>query len=107
MAGKSVRLYNDSPSLKRDKDSGSVSVKKPSEADAQDMGIEGNELEGGGDGMPVEVHQAVSDMHGRHEKEMKDMHKRHDDEHKIMNKRHIKELKGLASNDNGKDIDKD
>lgn len=103
MTGKSAKLYNDSPSLKRDKESGSVGVHKPSEADAQDMGIEGSELPGGGDGMPVQVEQ----MHGRHETEMKDMHKRHEDEHKDMHKRHLKEHKKLQEAANPTDSTKE
>lgn len=99
---KSAKLYGDSPSLKRDKESGAVGVKKPSEADAQDMGTEGNPLPGGGDGMPVAVGQAMEDMHGRHDKEMKDMHKRHEDEHKDMHKRHQKEVKKLAGDGSDK-----
>lgn len=94
MATKSAKLYNDSPSLKRDKNSGEVGVKKPSEADAEDMGISGSPLpESDGGDMPVQVEQ----MRDRHETEMKDMHKRHEDEHKDMNKRHIKEVKNMAN----------
>lgn len=89
---KSGKLYSDSPSLKRDDKSGAVGVKKPSEADGENMGVEGAPLEGAGDGMPVQAEQ----MHKRHETEMKDMHKRHEDEHKDMNKRHLKEHKKLA-----------
>lgn len=89
---KSDKLYSDSPSLKRDKDSGEVGIKKPSEADAQNMGIEGSELPGAGDGMPVQVEQ----MHGRHEKEFKDMHARHEAELKDTHKRHLKEAKAVV-----------
>lgn len=102
--GKSDKLYSDSPRFKRDKDSGKVGIEKPSEADAQDMGVKGNPLEGAGDGLPVKAEA----MQGRHEKEMKDMHKRHEDEHKDMNKRHLKEHKQLTveapSPSNGADV---
>lgn len=100
---KSGKLYSDSPSLKRDKESGSVGVSKPSEADGENMGTEGSPLPGGGEGMPVQVEQ----MHGRHEKEMKDMHARHETEHKDMNKRHLKEHKKLMGDAEAKSDSKE
>jgi hypothetical protein len=95
---KSEKLYKDSPRVERDKESGEVGITRPSEADAEDMGIDGNPLPGGGDGMPVQVEQ----MHDRHKKEMSDMHKRHEDEAKDMHKRHQKEV----SKSMGKDDEK-
>lgn len=75
---KSDKLYNKSPKIERDSESGKVGIKKPTKADAEDMGIEGNELPGAGDGMPVITHEEAMDaMHDRHINEMKDMHKRH------------------------------
>lgn len=92
---KSGKLYKDSPSLKRDEESGAVGVHKPTPADGENMGVEGGPgLPGGGEGMPVDAQ--MSDMHGRHEREMSDMHKRHEDEHKDMHKRHHKEAKKMA-----------
>lgn len=85
---KSSKLYKDSPTVDRDEE-GTVGIKKPSKADAEDEGLEGNPLPGAGDGMPVQVEE----MHKRHIKEMSDMHKRHEDEHKDMHKRHQKEIK--------------
>lgn len=99
---KSDKLYKDSPKVEKD-ENGKPGVKKPSKADAVDMGTEGNPLEGAGDGMPVET-TPQGEMHDRHAREMKDMHKRHEDEHKDMNKRHAKEQKKLAGTP-GEDIE--
>lgn len=72
---------------------GKTSIKKPSKADGENMGIEGHDMPGAGDGMPVQVEE----MHDRHMTEMKDMHKRHEDEHKDMHKRHQKETEKTHS----------
>lgn len=87
---KSSKLYKDSPKIEKDED-GKPGIKKPSKADAEDMGTEGNPLPGAGDGMPVEDEQAEH-MHDRHARETKDMHKRHEDEMKDMHKRHLKDI---------------
>lgn len=94
------KLYKDSPKIEKDGE-GKASLKKPSKADGENMGIEGSPLEGAGDGMPVD--EKMDEMHGRHSREMKDMHKRHEDEHKDMNKRHMKEAGKLAGTP-GEDI---
>jgi len=87
---KSDKLYSKSPSIAKD-DEGKVGIKRPSEADAEDMGIEGNPLEGAGDGMPVDAHQIhekMVDMVERHQNELKDMQKRHSKEaDKLSNKK--------------------
>lgn len=85
---KSDKLYSESPSIARDED-GSVGIKKPTKADAENMGIEGNPLEGAGDGMPVDPHQEErTEARKRHLQELKDMYKRHESELVVMNKRH-------------------
>jgi hypothetical protein len=97
---KSDKLYDKSPRLKRDKESGEMGIHKPTEADAENMGVAGNPLPTDGSGeIPMEVHQAMASMHDRHSKEMKDMHKRHEDEHKDMHKRHQKEVKHMMKKD--------
>lgn len=83
---KSEKLYKDSPAITKDQD-GKPGVTKPTKADGENMGIEGNDIEGAGDGMPVKTQE----MHDRHQKEMKDTHKRHEEEIKDMHKRHAKE----------------
>ena len=65
---KHEKLYSDSPSIKKDKE-GKTAISKPSEADAENMGTEGNDIPGAGDGMPVKV----KEMHDRHKKEMSDI----------------------------------
>lgn len=102
---KSDKLYKDSPKIEKDGD-GKPGIKKPSKADGENMGIEGNPQPGAGDGMPVPVDEKMEEMHGRHTREMKDMHKRHEDEHKDMNKRHMKEA-GKLSGTPGEDIKED
>lgn len=87
---KSDKLYSKSPSIKKDAD-GKAGISKPSEADAEDMGIGGDDAEGNQTQMPVDVQQ-VGDTQKRHMTEMKDMHKRHEDESKDMHKRHTKEI---------------
>lgn len=87
---KSDKLYKDSPSIKKDK-AGSPGISRPSEADGENMGVEGNPQEGAGDGMPVKV----KEMHDRHQKEMKDTHGRHEGEIKDMHKRHAKETEAV------------
>lgn len=85
---KSDKLYSKSPKIEKDGD-GKPGISKPTEADAEDMGIGGDNLQGDQDQMPVQVEQ----MHKRHSTEVKDMHKRHEDEAKDVHKRHQKELK--------------
>lgn len=100
---RSAELYKDSPSLKRDKDSGKMGVSKPSQADAENMGLAGGPMPGTPGEMPVALHGAVVDMHDRHEVERKDMHKRHEDEVKDMHKRHLKEVSKLLKGDEKKE----
>lgn len=97
--GKSDRMYAKSPKMERGED-GKMGIKKPSKADGENMGIEGNEAPGAGDGMPVQT----KEMHDRHMTEMKDMHARHEDEHKDMHKRHQKEVKDKSGTDVINDI---
>ena len=85
---KSERLYKNSPSVERDKESGEVGIKRPSEADKESAGLSGSPLPGSDGEMPI----AVEQMHDRHKREMKDTHKRHEDEIKDMHKRHLKEV---------------
>jgi hypothetical protein len=81
---KSDKMYAKSPKIEKD-DKGKPGIKKPSKADAEDMGTEGNDVEGAGDGMPVDIH----------EKERVSMHKRHQEEQKAMHDRHEKDLKDM------------
>lgn len=92
------KLYKDSPKIEKN-DDGKPGIKKPTPADAENMGTEGNDSPGAGDGMPVQVEE----MHGRHEKEMKDMHARHEGEQKDMHKRHGKEIKKMHDGKEGKE----
>lgn len=87
---KSEKLYKDSPSIKKDGD-GKPKITKPTKADGENMGVEGNGLEGAGDKMPIDL------MHERHAKEMKDTHKRHQEEFKDMHDRHEKEHNKLMA----------
>mgnify|MGYP001555147659 FL=1 len=87
---KSDKLYSKSPSIKKDKD-GKTSISKPKEADAEDMGIAGDNIQGEQTQMPVQTEQ-LGETHSRHQTEMKDMGKRHTDEVKDMHKRHAKEM---------------
>lgn len=85
---KSSKLYKDSPSLKRG-ESGEMGIEKPSDSDKEDMGLSGNPLPGGGDGMPVDAHQAEREEMGKkHVQEHKDMNKRQEKEHEAMHARH-------------------
>lgn len=93
---KSEKLYKDSPKMERDKESGNMKVakkgiSKPTQADAEDMGIAGDGVNGHPAEMPVNVHQ-VDEVQKRHTVEVKDMHKRHQDEMKDLHKRHVKEI---------------
>lgn len=85
---KSEKLYSKSPKLKRDEESGKVGVEKPTEATKEDIGLEGNPLEGAGEGMPIQAHEAHQDMVERHIAEFKDLHKRHEKEHEKLLKKH-------------------
>ena len=91
---KSEKLYKDSPTMKRGED-GHMGVHKPKEADKEDMGLAGGEIEGAGNGMPV--HAKMAEMHKRHHEEMKSMHGRHESEAADMHKRHQKEAKGYGT----------
>lgn len=77
---KSDRLYKKSPSIKRGQD-GKVGISKPTEADAEDMGVSGNPLPGDDGKMPISMEQLMAEMHERHMTELKDMHKRHASEY--------------------------
>ena len=95
---KSSKLYKDSPTIEKDGE-GRASIKKPSKADGEDMGTQGNPQEGAGDGVPVQT----KEMHDRHMQEMKDMHERHEGEHKDMHKRHLKEHSKAMGHKEGKE----
>lgn len=96
---KSKKMYKDSPSIEKNED-GKPGIKKPSKADGQDMGTEGNPLEGAGDGMPVDPHQAErAELSKRHVEEIKDMHKRHEKDHEAMHSRHHATLAGTPGED--------
>lgn len=90
MASKSSKLYSDSPALKRDEESGKVGVEKPSEADGENMGTEGNPIPGSDGKMPVGGDEHKADMD-----ELKATHSRHEDEQKSMFQRHKKDLEEL------------
>lgn len=116
---KSEKLYKNSPSLKRGED-GDVGIKKPSEADAENMGVAGDTNENSPGEMPINVHQAAErhdmhhkhvhehlQMHGRHEQEHMtgkeekgNMHKKHETEMKDMHGRHQEEMKSLHKRHN-------
>ena len=104
---KHSKLYKDSPSIEKD-DDGKPGIKRPSKADAESMGTEGNPLEGAGDGMPVgpDENEDMANMHDRHARELKDTHKRHEDEVKDMHKRHAKEAKKLSGGSSDKQEEK-
>lgn len=88
MADKSSKMYDKSPSIKKDKD-GKAKVDKPSKASMTDAGLEGNPLPGSDGTMPVDQHEAERvSMHKRHEEEQKSMHDRHVKDLKEMHKRH-------------------
>lgn len=87
---KSNKLYSKSPSIKRGAD-GSPGVSSPTEADSENMGIGGDDVQGNQTQMPVDTEQ-LDGTHKRHQTEAKDMHKRHEDETKDMHKRHLKEV---------------
>lgn len=85
---KSSKMYKSSPSIKKNED-GKPGIEKPSKADGEDMGIEGNPLEGAGEGEPVDPHSAErAEMGKKHLQEHKDMNKRQETEHEAMTKRH-------------------
>jgi hypothetical protein len=85
---KSKKMYKDSPSIEKNED-GKPGIKKPTKADGEDMGTEGNPLEGAGDGVPVDPHAAErAEMGDKHLQEHKDMNKRQEKEHEAMTKRH-------------------
>jgi len=97
------KLYNKSPTVKKDAD-GKPGVHKPTKADGEDMGTEGNPIPGSDGEMPIQEKQ-LHDMHDRHHKEMKSMHERHGSETADMHKRHQDEHKKHAE-DHDKMIDK-
>lgn len=114
---KSDTLYKDSPALKRD-DKGKVGVEKPSEADGENMGIEGNPLPGSEGKMPIQAserremkHKHVTEhlaQHHRQETEhenhaegdKKELHKKHEAEHKEMTERHHEEFRAMHKRHN-------
>lgn len=79
---KSNKLYSDSPSLKRGED-GEVGVQKPSEADADNMGVGGSDEQGDPAQMPIDTHQEGErrEMKHRHVGEHLAQHHRHETEH--------------------------
>lgn len=98
---KSDRMYKDSPSIKKDeegkakiskpekKEAKGEVAEKPTPADGENMGLEGNPLPGTPGEMPVDTHQAEhEELAKRHVQELKDMHKRHQADYESMNKRH-------------------
>lgn len=94
---KSNKLYKDSPKLERDDESGKVGIKKPTKADGENIGTEGDAIPGSEGDMPIDVHQAERNEVGKkHVQELKDMHKRHDAEFEAMHKRHSSEKKEPA-----------
>lgn len=85
---KSDKMYKKSPKIEKD-EKGKPTIKKPSEADAEDMGLGKGGGEKGEGEMPIDVHeQERLDMAKRHVTEMKDMHKRHSEEFEKMHSRH-------------------
>lgn len=103
---KSKKMYSKSPSIGKD-DKGKPSIKKPTEADAEGMGLGKGGGEDGKGEMPIDVHeQERLDMAKRHVEEMKDMHKRHGEEFEKMHGRHAmsrgedkKKLEGTPATD--------
>lgn len=83
---KSSKLYNKSPTISRDED-GKTGISRPTTADGENMGTEGNPLPGSGEEMPIHIKQ-FKDMHERHLQEAKDMHKRHEKEHEKLTADH-------------------
>lgn len=97
MSTKSNKLYKDSPEIQKDDDGkAKVGIKKPDQADAENMGVAGDNADGDPSEMPIEVKQ-MSDAQKRHAVETKDMHKRHEDETADMHKRHLKEISKVLS----------
>lgn len=90
---KSARLYKDSPSIKKD-ENGKPGIQKPTQADAEDMGIADSASE-----MPVNIHQSMSEMLERHSNELKDMQKRHSKEADGIKEKHSPK----EESDQGKD----
>lgn len=77
MATRSSKLYSDSPEMKRDDESGKMSVKKRGPA-------------------PKPKHD-MSDTRGRHAREHAEMNKRHLDEHKALNEKQENEAQQEAA----------
>jgi hypothetical protein len=85
---KHSKMYENSPKVSKDSE-GKPGISKPDKATAESIGTEGNPLEGAGDGMPVDPHQAErAEMGKKHLQEHKDMNKRQEAEHESMTKRH-------------------
>lgn len=85
---KAKKLYKDSPSIEKDED-GKPGIRKPSQADAEDMGLAGSPAGEGSEGeMPIQVHQKMTDMLERHQNELKDMQKRHSKEADQLHTKH-------------------
>lgn len=91
---KSDKMYSKSPKLERN-EKGDVGIKKPTQADGENMGVSGDDEQGNPASMPIHPEQ-VDEMQKRHMKEMKDTHARHEGEIKDMHKRHHKEVGKLT-----------
>lgn len=88
---KSDKMYNKSPTINKDADGKPTKgISKPTQADAVDMGVAGDNAAGDPSEMPVDV-KNMDDMNMRHATELKDMHSRHEKELHDTHKRHLKE----------------
>lgn len=100
---KSDKMYSKSPKIEKDSE-GKVGIKKPTEANAEDMGVSGNPLPGSDGKMPIEIHEKTQDMVERHAAEISDLHKRHAKEFK---KLHGDKEEDKLAGTPGKAIEKD
>lgn len=86
---KSEKLYKNSPKVEKDKD-GKPGISKPKPQDKDATATGGAPLEGGGDGMPLDIHeQEHTSMYKRHQEELSSMSDRHLKDVKEMHKRHL------------------
>lgn len=98
---KSNKMYSKSPKIEKDKD-GKPGIKKPGPDEKEATEAGGSELEGAGDGMPVDVHEKErASMMKRHEEELVSMHSRHSKDMKEMHKRHQEVLPAEGENIEG------
>lgn len=109
MAKKSMseKLYKDSPEMKRDDESGKMSVKKKEKGEPTEAEKESARVSDGTAGMPVHERHGMerADMIKRHEAEHKalgdaeraDVHARHSKEYSDMLKRHDKDYASTGS----------